>query len=262
MLIQSVQRALAILNLFSIANPLLGLTEISNCLGIHKATTQGLVRTLLREGFLEQDPSTKKYKLGLKIYELGVVLAGSLDINEKSAGPAHRVSLKTHLLIRVCILDGHTGITTLDIYPRTQPFLVRQLGVRFPLYCTAMGKALLAYFSPADLEDYLDKVEFFDFTPQTLMNRENLLTEIEEVRQRGYSINREEHLQARAAIGAPIFDAMGNVSASTSMVGEPSRILGEQTESLARMVVSMAAEISRNMGYYPNPVRKLGLRQG
>ena len=84
MAIQSVQRAMKILGLFSIAKPRLGITEISNALGLHKATIQGLVRTLFEEGFLAQDPETKKYALGLKIYEMGVVLAGTLEINQKS----------------------------------------------------------------------------------------------------------------------------------------------------------------------------------
>lgn len=257
-MIQSVQKALGILNLFSISTPRLGVAGISQALGIHKATAQGLVKTLQKEGFLEQDTVTKKYKLGLKIYELGVVLAASLAINQKCAGPAHRLSLKTGLLIRVCILDGHTAITTLDVYSRTQPFLVRQLGVRFPLYCTAMGKVLLAFFSPAELDDYLAKVELFPFTPNTIADKESLLKELEQVRQIGYSVNREEHVLARAAIGVPIFDALGRVSASASLVGDPGRVLGEEKESLARMVVSMAAEISGDMGYYPEPIGKVG----
>ena len=75
MAIQSVQRVMKILGLFSITKPSLGITEISNALGLHKATIQGLVRTLFEEGFLAQDPETKKYQLGLKIYAMGVVLA-------------------------------------------------------------------------------------------------------------------------------------------------------------------------------------------
>jgi len=255
MLIQSIQRALGIMNLFTIATPRLGLTEISHTLGIHKATTQGLVRTLLSEGYLEQDPDTKKYCLGLKIYELGVVLAGSLEINQKAVDPAHRLSLDTQLMVRVCLLDGWEGITTLDVYPRTQPFLVRQLGVRFPLYCTAMGKALLAFLTPKEIEEYLDQVEFFSFTPKTVLNKDDLLKELEQVRRLGYSINREEHLQARAAIGAPIFNANCRPVASTSLVGDPKRILGKELDSLAKKIVSMAIEVSQSMGFYPFPFR-------
>ncbi len=255
MAIQSVQRALKILGLFSVARPRLGLTEISQLMNIHKATAQGLVGTLLLEGFLERDPETKKYQLGLKIYELGVVLAGSLEINQKSVELAHRLALSTQFVVRISIPDQDTAIITLDAYPRTQPFLVRQFGIRFPLYCTAMGKALLAFFDPDEIEKYIENTDFFAYTPNTITNKDDLLAELKEIRRLGYSINREEHLQARAAIGAPIFGASGRVVAATALVGDPNRILGEEKESLARMVTSMALDISQVMGYFPNPLR-------
>ncbi len=258
MIIQSVHRALAILELFSVAQPCLGITEIARALGIHKNTAQCLVRTLARDGFLEQDPGTRKYRLGLKIYEMGVVMAGCLEINRKSVDPAHRLTLKTHLIVRVSVPCHDTAITTLDVYPRTQPFLVRQFGIRFPLYCTAMGKALLAFRSPTEIEEYLAQLDFFAYTPNTITRKDDLLAELDEIRKRGYSVNREEHIQARAAIGAPIFGSTGRVVASAALVGEPGRILGGQTESLARTVMSMASETSQAMGYVPDFLKRIG----
>ncbi len=258
MIIQSVHRALSVLDLFSVAKPNLGIAEISRALGIHKTTAQSLVRTLAQDGFLEQNPDTRKYKLGLKIYEMGVVMAGGLEINRKSVEPAHRLTLKTQLIVRVSIpCHHHSAIITLDVYPRTQPFLVRQLGIRFPLYCTAMGKVLLAFRSPPEIEEYLAQLDFVAYTPNTITSKDDLLKELEQVGRLGYSVNREEHLQVRAAIGAPIFGKAGRVVASTALVGEPGRILGGEKESLARMVMSMASETSQAMGYCPDPLRRL-----
>jgi DNA-binding IclR family transcriptional regulator len=253
MAIQSVQRAMRILGLFSVAQPRLGITEISNALSLHKATIQGLIRTLFDEGFLAQDPATKKYELGLKIYEMGVVLAGTLEINQKSAEPAHRLALKTKLLVRICIRDGHTAIITLDAFPRTQPFLVRQLGIRFPLYCTALGKALLAFLPPKELSEYIKNTQLTAYTVDTITHKHDLLKNLEEVRNLGYSVNRQEHLLARSGIGAPIFNGSGRVEASIALVGDPARLLGKEKEVLARMVMSTASEISQAMGCFPHP---------
>jgi len=87
MKIQSVHRAMQVLSLFSLDKTRLGISEIGRALYLHKATVQGLVQTLAQEGFLEQDRGTRKYQLGLKIYELGVILAGSLEINQKASNP-------------------------------------------------------------------------------------------------------------------------------------------------------------------------------
>jgi DNA-binding IclR family transcriptional regulator len=258
MVIQSVSRALKILKLFSTGRPRLGTTEISQLLGLHKATAQGLVRTLKEEGFLKQDPETKKYQLGLSIYELGVALASGLEINQRAVDPAHQLALETQFVVRVSIFDKDSAIIILDAYPRSTPFLYPQFGLRFPLYCTAMGKALLAFLEPDVIRTYCEKTEFTPFTKNTITQKDQLARELEEIRKTGYSINREEHLQARAAIGAPIFGRDGRITASISIVGEPVRILGDDKERFAQKVVGTASQISQALGYFPRPRPELG----
>jgi len=253
MTIQSVKRASQVLGLFTKARPSLGITEISNELGIHKATAQGLVRTLKDEGFLQQNPETRKYLLGLKIYELGMVLAGSLEINQKASAPAHQLALTSQYLVRVAIPDNYAAIVTLDAFPRTQPFLAQYLGVRFPLYCTAMGKAILAHFPDKELEKYLEVTELYGYTPNTITNKDDLLREIEEIRKVGYTLNREEHFLARASVGAAIFGSNRQVVASTCIVGEPKRILKEDRDRVVQLITTMALEVSQSMGYNPMP---------
>ena len=252
MTIQSVKRASQILSLFTKARPSLGITEIGKELRIHKATAQGLVRTLHEEGFLSQNPETRKYQLGLKIYELGMVLAGNIEINQKASGPAHQLALSSQHLVRIAIPDNHYAIVTLDAYPRTQPFLTQSLGARFPLYCTAMGKAILAYFTEAETKKYFATTELYGYTPNTITKKNDILRELAQIRKIGYSLNREEHLLARASIGAPIFGANKKPVAATCVVGEPSRILGSEKDKLIHMITTMAMELSQLMGYFPS----------
>lgn len=253
MSIQSVKRASQVLGLFTKAKPRLGSTEISKALGIHKATAQGLVRTLLEEELLCQDPETKKYYLGLKIYELGMVLAGSLEINQKASTLAHQLAVKLNLLVRVSIPYKNDAIVTLDAFPQAQPFYSQHLGVRFPLYCTSMGKAILAYLNDEEINNYLDITELYGYTPNTITRKDDLLAELETIRKIGYSVNREEHLLSRASIGASIFGAHNRVVGSTCIVGHPDRILGDEMKQIAQKITIMALEVSQAMGYFPNP---------
>src|SRR4030042_447465 len=96
--IQSVNRAIAILSLFTPRRPRLGITEISRMLNLPKATIYGLAHTLLKAGFLQQDPETRKYQLGLKIYEMGIILAGNFEINQKAIGPANKLAKSVSLV--------------------------------------------------------------------------------------------------------------------------------------------------------------------
>ena len=250
-MIQSVKRATDILKLFSPQKSRLGITEISEMLGIHKATAQGLIRELLNAGFLDQDPETRKYKLGFAIYELGVALSSGLQINQVSVNPAHSLAMKTGFVVRLSIPDRDSAIIVMDAYPRATPFLYPQFGLRFPLYCTALGKALLAYWNAERIEAYCSTIEFFAFTENTIQTKDRLVHELAEVRQKGFAVNREEHLLSRSAIAAPIFDATGAAVASIGIVIEPSRLLADNVKKLSPAVISTSMEISRQMGYLP-----------
>ena len=254
--IQSVSRAFGILSLFTHNTPRLGITEISRAINLPKGTVHGLTRTLLRGGFLQQDSATSKYHLGLKIYELGVILAGTLEINVKAAGPAYQLTKRTRLISRIAIWDGNSALITLNVDPRSHSTFVQQIGPRIPAYCSAVGKALLAFLDHQELNAYLDRTELVPYTSKTITQREKLLRELEKTRQRGYSTDRGETVLGLACIGAPIFGKAGRSEASISLSGDPDRVYGEQTKGLVEVLLKTAGEISRSMGSFPETVLK------
>jgi IclR family transcriptional regulator, KDG regulon repressor len=251
--IQSVRRAIQILGLFSLDRIRLGLSEISQTLGLNKATVQGLVRTLVQEGLLQKDKETRKYCLGLKIFEMGLILAGSLEINQKSSVPAQQLAKKTQRLVRVAILNEWSALVTIDVYPRAPLFLARSMGTRVPLHCTGLGKALLAFLTEEDIETYLTGMELTRYTPNTITDKSELLKELEETRARGFSVCREEHLFTRCSIGAPIFGRDGAAAASVCVSVETA-IGHNQMQAVASDVMSTAQEISHLMGFSPRPM--------
>jgi DNA-binding IclR family transcriptional regulator len=248
--IQSVYRTLRLLSLFDRRRPNLGITEISRMMNLPKGTVHGFVRTLSNMKYLKQDPLTRKYHLGLKIYELGAILADSLEINEKASGPARQLANRTRLTSRIAVWDGDSALLTLNIDSRYHYSFVKQIGPRIPAYCSAAGKALLAFLERQELSTYLDQTELVPHTSNTITQKEKLLRELEGVRRRGYSEDRGESTPGLACVAAPIFGRDGKLEASISLSGDPGRIHGKQKKELVDLLVKTAREISRSMGYF------------
>ena len=251
MSIQSVDRALQILALFSHRCPTLGVTEISQAVGLSKGTVHGLIRTLLRQGFLQQDVPSRKYRLGLKIYELGIILAGTLEINQKAAGPLTQLAKSAQLTGRVAIWDGDSVIITFDVHPRIRAVLPFRFGPRVHAYCSAMGKSILAFLDEAQVNSYLERTPLVAFTATTVTEKDKLLEELAETRRRGYALDREEAVQGIGCIGAPVFQRDGQVAGSISISGSASRVLGEKMTEYTEELLRTAAEVSRYMGHFP-----------
>jgi len=254
--IQSLQRAARILRLFSLNRPYLGITEISRELNMSKGTIQGMVQTLLDEGLLWKDAATAKYRLGFDLYELGVVFAGSLEINQKASGPANQLAKRTQRLVSVAVCSNNTALITLDAYPRVGPFISRHFELRRPLYCTAIGKSMLIAMSDPELEDYLDKTPLISFTINTITDKKRLRSELIEARRRGYTVNRAEHTLARGGIGAPIFQGKGKLAGSIAIVTSPDQ-LGANEERFSLEAMNTASEISRHMGYFKETAERM-----
>jgi len=248
-MIQSIQRATKILSLFSLQRPYLGISEISQLTKLNKGTVQGLIRTLVQEGLLQQNHESRKYQLGLNLYELGTVAVGCLEIVQRASAPAQDLAIRSDHNVRVAVYDKDSAMVVLGAYSKSQGFFFRQLGPRAPLHCSSLGKAILAFLEPTELDRCLQKINFVPFTANTITDRERLLRNLDEIRRLGYSVNREERLFGRAAIGAPIFGRNKRPVASICIAGHPKDIFGEKMENMIMEVRHTALEISFQMGY-------------
>jgi DNA-binding IclR family transcriptional regulator len=247
--IQSVQRATDIISLFCKSPHRLGITEIATALKLNKGTVWGLVTTLEQEQFLQQDPDTRKYGVGPKLFELGMVYVSNLEINVKASRPAQTLADRTGLTARIGILDNDSIMITYHAVPRSEDYMAHQIGPRVPAYCSAIGKALLANLKPAQLKEYLRSVDLVRHARNTIVNRAQLRSDLEETRERGYSIAREEMSPGLAALGAPIFGRNHELVGAISISESPGIVLGKRMEKLSNELMHAAAGISREMGY-------------
>lgn len=248
--IQSVKRATDIISLFSVAQPALGITQIAAALNLNKATAWGLVTTLEKQGFLQQDPETLKYSVGSKLFELGMVYYERLEINTKATRPAHDLASRTGLVARVGIWDRQSVLVTLLAMPKSEDSLSHQIGPRIPAYCSGLGKALLAFVEPEAFEAYLGQTELHPHTRSTIVSVDELRGDLEKARITGYAISREEMIPGLVALGAPVYGRGKKLAGAISIGGAPSTITDEQVEQLGGELLRAASEISQAMGCY------------
>jgi len=254
MTIQSVNRALDILFLFTNTQPRLGITEISKLLGLTKPTVHGLVQTLAKRGFLHQDPETRKYSLGLKIYELGSILSSTLKINRVGEGPAYRLANSTNHMVRMAIWDQNEILVTFNGIPGHHTGKYQQLGPRVPAYCSASGKAVLSKLSRKNLSRYLKETKLTPYTSKTITKTASLVKELEKARTKGYAEDHEEYLPGLFCISSAILDRSGTPYAAISVSGGINFFSNPHLDDIAQNMIETAAEISRSMGYFQQAV--------
>jgi DNA-binding IclR family transcriptional regulator len=251
MKIQSVHRAIDILCLFETYRPSLSLTQIAKRLDLNKGTAYGLIKSLEKNNFLRQNSHTKHYKLGPKLYELGLIFTSTLGINQISSGPAHELAEKTQQTPRIAVLEGDYAFITLYASPGAQTNISGRIGPKLPLYCTAIGKALLAFGEPEFIENYFSRIKLVKYTENTNTDPEKLHQELKETIERGYAAGQGGFIKGRAGIAAPIRGYENKLEGAIAISGRAEEIMGKKMDWYIEEVLSTAANISSNMGYSP-----------
>jgi len=246
--VRSVQRALRILECFTEHDPYLGVSEISEMLGIHKSTVHALLITLEDEGFVSKNEENGKYFLSYKLYRLGNVVLNNISIDSvakpfmrmlrDATGQSAALNIKVddkRLVLSVCEVDD-----PVKIYLKP--------GESLSLHSNAAGKVLLADMSDSEIEELIDRVGLEAMTPNTITEKDHLLEEINAVRKNGYAVCSGESYWA-GSVSTPIYDAYGKVVASLCIYGPIQEYNEENMENYIGMCKHYAEKISAVMGY-------------
>ena len=218
---QSLERGLAILSAFTPSRPALGISELARELALTRSTTHRYVATLASLGYLGQDHSTRKYRLGPRVLDLGFSVLGSLELREIAAPHLRRLTDATGHTSNLGIRDDTDVILIDRVLGRPGRYhhleFSLHVGSRLPAYCSATGKALLAFLARPDLERLLDRIDLVQRGPRTLTDKSALLAELEQVRRTGIAVNDEELDSALRAIAAPVRSRSGEVVAAVNV---------------------------------------------
>jgi len=247
--VQVLDRAVAILDLLWQHGKELNAQEISEQIRVNKNTVRRLLKALAYHRLLEEDERTGRYRLGMKLFELGSSVVARLDIRARARPYLERLVLETGETAHLCILD-RGEVLYLDKHEPTRTMRIpSEVGRRNPAYCTAVGKALLAYLPEEELEELVRRHGLRAYTPHTITTLVELKRELARVRERGYAVDNEEFEEGLKCIGAPVRDYSGQVVASISIAGPAFRLTEERIPVLAHSVQEVARELSEELGY-------------
>jgi DNA-binding IclR family transcriptional regulator len=215
----AVERALNILEASAQRREGLTNSEISRKLDIPKSSASYILRTLERRGYLRRDAESGRYRLGLKILSLGGDAQGNLDIADVALPLMRALGEKIRLTVHLAVLDQGEAVYVLKVEAPGFFKVNTWVGRRMFLHSTSVGKCLMAWLPRQDVEAVVKQRGLKKRTPKTITTVTKLLAELERVKQTGYAVDDEENSLGARCLGAPIFDAMGNVAAAIGASG-------------------------------------------
>jgi IclR family KDG regulon transcriptional repressor len=254
---QVLDRVVQILACFTSESPEMQFAQIQSRIDLHKSTLYRLIEAMKSHGLLGQDKETGKYFPGLKLFEVGILAVGRLQVSKCATSTLEQLVVQTGETAHLCILDGHEVVYIDKVESHQTLRMPSNIGRRNPAYCTGVGKAILAHLAEEEIEKYLSQVSLRALTKKTIVTPNELRKELKETLLRGYSVDDEEISEGLRCIGAPIRDFSGKVIAGVSIAGPIMRITKTKVPELGACVVDAANRISEQFGFRPLIKRRL-----
>lgn len=247
--VRSVAKALRILNLLAEHRREMSLGEIAKEMQLAKSTAYGLLATLRDFGYIEQSPLDGKYRLGIRLFEVGSIVANSWDVRHVAAPFIQALVDKLGETVHLVVLDKGE-VVYIDKRESTKSLrIVSQVGTRLPAHCTGVGKVFLANLSIDEVKQIITAKGLARYTKNTITEFNRLEEELKRVREQGYAIDNEEIMESLRCVAVPLWDHTGKVCAAMSVSGPKSRFEGEELESIVDLMVRIGQEISTSLGH-------------
>ncbi len=249
-IIHSVDHAFDVLEAFRANEPELGVTQLAKLLNLHKNNVFRILATLESRGYVEQNPRTGNYRLGLKAFEAGQAYLRHTSLLSVAHPQMEALSTELKENTYLAVLRGDYVFYLDEIIADQTIQVISRLGTRVSPHCTATGKVFLAYLENSLVEDLLETMTLEKLTPQTITDKRKLKTEIKKVGEGGYAVDNEEWTQGLKCVAAPILDYYGKIQGTISVSGPSDRLPEERVvEEIIPAVVDHANEVSRKMGF-------------
>jgi IclR family KDG regulon transcriptional repressor len=249
-IIQSVVHALDIIESFKGCKEDQGVTELAKRLRLHKNNVFRLLATLETRGYIEQNKLNGNYHLGVKTFEMGQVFIAQTGLLKQARPVMDDLVHLCNETVYVGVLRGDR-VVYLDIAETTQSVRVaNRVGTLLPAYCTAVGKAQLAYLGEDELDKIFVKAKLQAYTKNTITEKDKLKAHLKEVAKKGYALDLEELEPDVFCIGVPVLDYTGSVVAGMCISGPGCRMGKKRMETeLLPLVKSAGMEVSKRLGY-------------
>lgn len=247
--VQSVERAIIIIETLAEARQEMSLTEISNKVGWPKSTVHGLVSTLREYHYVDQSSITGKYRLGIHLFELGNIVSRSWDISSIAKPHMQRVSQVLGETVQLAVEDNGEVLYIDKIDSSRTLRIVSEIGVRLPMHCSGLGKVLLAYRSRSEVHKIIAGRGMTPMTLRTITTMDALEKELQKIRKNGYAMDDQEIMDGLRCIAVPIYDGNNKVLYAISVSGQCHNMQGRHLKEVIEILTKTAKSISYEMGY-------------
>lgn len=247
--VKSLYKSLQILECFSVKNPELGITELSNMLGIYKSNVHNILTTLEVAGYVYKNPLTSKYSLSNKMLEYSYIITSQLNYQNIIYQVMKRISESINEISYFGIPHGKYVLYMFNTYPKIYDnnYPVRSImGEKAPMYCTSLGKAMLSTMSKEEILSRID-MDRISYTDNTLVDKEDIIEDVLLSAKRGYSIDNIEHEQDVRCVGVPIFDRNHKLLGGLSVSGVSRNFSDEKVETYSNLLMQAAFEIKSRL---------------
>ena len=254
--VQSLARGLEVLSVVSSSDQPVGITEISRRLNLAKGSVARIVATLAEKNCLVREANTKKYSLGMKMWELGHRALVGLDLRSIARPIMSKLHVATGDTVHLSILSTGGEIVLLDKLDSTKG--VRpdvRLGTHLPPYCVSAGKAVLAFSSKNEVDRILSN-KLHQYTKNTIVKKSMLYEVFKGIREQGVAVNDGEYRDDVSGVAAPILDHAGIAVAAVGISIPVPQMKSEIVDELAPQVLNCARQISSALGYRDENLRE------
>lgn len=251
--VQSLDRALDILETLAAAGGEIGLSDLAERVHLHVSTVHRLLSVLVTRGYARQNGPSGRYALGPHLLKLAssAVGTGQFDLRNEARPILQELGDSTGETTNLVVLIDQQVVYVDQVASRHTVRMFTQIGTRAPIYCTGVGKALLAYRSPAENESYLSQERFEPRTPNTLTSAVALRDELRCIRERGYAYDNAEMESDVHCVAAPVFDHTGVAVAAMSVSGPATRFDRQRMEEVVPALLRATRDLSARLGYRP-----------
>jgi IclR family acetate operon transcriptional repressor len=248
--ITALQRGLRLLHLFSESPRGLTAKQVAQSSRLPVSTVHRFLANLVTAGFLSCD-GDGTYHLGIACFAIGQAAVVQLDIRRLSLPYLRELNQQTRETIHLTVRHGLSAVYVEKLDSPEQLRIHSRIGAAVPLYCTAVGKVMLAYMPAEECERILPELNVRRLTANTVGNLQELRTELYRVRKNGYACDMEEHEMHIRCVAAPIWDHTGAVQSSLSITAPLVRMPVTRLRQLAPLIQAAGLQISRELGYQP-----------
>lgn len=245
----AVERALSMLETVAQEPEGMSNAEISRKLQIPKSSASYILRTLEKQNYLNRDPESGKYRVGLKILSLSRGALTGIDVREVALPIMRHLMEKTNLTCHLAILDGPEAVYIEKVEPQGFIRMDTWVGRRMRVHATSVGKALVAHIPQEKLEKILTERSMERRTPKTITSAPRLFKELEKVRSQGYAVDDEENNLGARCVGAPVFNQQGDIEASIGLSGTIHQVNGQTMPRILEALKDAARHLSMQLGY-------------